>query len=66
MTAMLTAIWANFGDFWRPMADEIPRSRIQMSRRDTQRRLLAATENQGVAGSNPALGTICASMGDAD
>jgi hypothetical protein len=54
---MLTAICANFGDFWRWAADEIPPSRIQMSHCDTQRRLVAATENQGVASSNLALGT---------
>jgi hypothetical protein len=54
---MLTAICADFGDFRRPATDDTVGFRIQMSRRDTQRRLFAATENQGVAGSNPALGT---------
>ncbi len=55
---MLTAISADFGDFRRQTTDELPRFRIEMSRRDTRRRLFAATENQGVASSNLALGTI--------
>jgi hypothetical protein len=54
---MLTAICANFGDFWRFSADETSGFRIEMSYGDTQRRLFPATENQGVASSNLALGT---------
>jgi hypothetical protein len=61
LTAMLTAICANFGDFWRLTTDELSLPRIQMSRGGTQRRLFAATENQGVAGSNPALDTTWSS-----
>jgi hypothetical protein len=54
---MLTAIWANFSDFWRFSADETSGFRIAVSYGGTLRRLFAATENQGVASSNPALGT---------
>jgi hypothetical protein len=54
---MLTAICANFGDFWRFSADETSGFRIEVSCGDTQRWLFAATENQGVGGSSPPLGT---------
>src|SRR5260370_6765529 len=54
---MLGAIWATFSDFWRFSADETSGIRIVMSYGDTKRRLRAATENQGVASSNLALGT---------
>ncbi len=51
---------SQFGElrrFWRSPADGLARFRTQMSRRGTQQRAFAATENQGVASSNLALGT---------
>jgi hypothetical protein len=45
LTANLTAIPANFSDFWRFSPDETSGNRIQMSLGDMQRRLFAATEN---------------------
>jgi len=54
---MLAAISANFSDLWRSPADKPSLFHIQMTCRDTQRRLGIATENQGVPSSNLALGT---------
>jgi len=54
---MLTAISAILRDDSRCSADEVPRFWIQVAPRDGQRMILIASENQGVASSNLALGT---------
>ena len=65
LTAMLTAISRNFRDCSWCWADDASRCCIQTPRRDSQRITLIASENQGVASSNLALGTslVCKSAG---
>jgi len=55
--ATLTAISADFGDLWRIRADAASGFRIYARSNSIERRAVAATENQGVASSNLALGT---------
>jgi len=54
---MLTAISADFGDLWRISADAASGFRVYATWNSIERRAVAATENQGVASSNLALGT---------